>query len=298
MRDGPARRTAATVVVADLRRDAARRRSATSPPRRRWPRCSTAWSPRTAGWTWWSTAPVRRRWPRSSTTTSAEWRRVVDVCLTGGFLVIKHAGRVLGAGGSITSLTSLNARQPGGGLAAYCSAKAGLAMLTQVAALELGPRGIRVNAVSPGLVVTPLTAPALDIDGIEDDYLANTPLGRSGHAGGGRRGGGVLLARGVADRRGDRPQRRRAPDALPRPARPRDPGLRADQPTRRYSRTSNDGSMRDPVEPRPPSRVGVSRASRRRGSRAVTRAPRRAQPQVGRGRRTATRRCRARPARG
>jgi len=110
----------------------------------------------------------------------AEWRRVVDVCLTGGFLVIKHAGRVLGAGGSVTSLTSLNARQPGGGLAAYCSAKAGLAMLTQVSALELGSRGIRVNAVSPGLVVTPLTAPALDIDGIEDDYLANTPLGRSG----------------------------------------------------------------------------------------------------------------------
>ena len=109
-----------------------------------------------------------------------EWRRVVDVCLTGGFLVLKHAGRVLGAGGSVTSLTSLNARQPGGGLAAYCSAKAGLAMLTQVSALELGARGIRVNAVSPGLVVTPLTAPALDIDGIEADYLENTPLGRSG----------------------------------------------------------------------------------------------------------------------
>ena len=109
-----------------------------------------------------------------------EWRRVVDVCLTGAFLVVKHAGRVLGAGGSITSITSLNARQPGGGLAAYCSAKAGLAMLTQVSALELAPRGIRVNAVSPGLVVTPLTAPALDIDGIEDDYVANTPLGRPG----------------------------------------------------------------------------------------------------------------------
>src|SRR3954447_147872 len=110
----------------------------------------------------------------------AEWRRVLDVCLTGAFLVVKHAGRVLGQGGSITSLTSLNARQPGGGLAAYCSAKAGLAMLTEVAALELAPRGVRVNAVSPGLVVTPLTAPALDIEGIEADYLANTPLGRSG----------------------------------------------------------------------------------------------------------------------
>lgn len=111
---------------------------------------------------------------------AAEFRRVVEVNLTGGFLVLKHAGRLLSEGGSVVSLTSLNARQPGGGLAAYCAAKAGLAMLTEVAALELGPRGIRVNAVSPGLVVTPLTAPAMDIDGIEADYLANTPLGRAG----------------------------------------------------------------------------------------------------------------------
>ena len=111
---------------------------------------------------------------------AAEFRRVLDVNLTGGFLVIKHAGQRLGTGGSIISLTSLNARQPGAGMAAYCSAKAGLAMLTEVAALELGPRGIRVNAISPGLVVTPLTAPAMDIAGIEEDYLANTPLGRAG----------------------------------------------------------------------------------------------------------------------
>lgn len=109
-----------------------------------------------------------------------EWRRVVDVCLTGAFLVLKHAGQRLTAGGSVISLSSLNARQPGAGLAPYCAAKAGLSMLTQVAALELGPRGIRVNAIAPGLVVTPLTQPAMDIPGIEDDYLDNTPLGRSG----------------------------------------------------------------------------------------------------------------------
>lgn len=111
---------------------------------------------------------------------AAEFRRVVDVCLTGAFLVLKHAGRRVADGGSLVTLSSLNGRQPGGGLVAYCSAKAGVNMLTQVAALELAARRIRVNAVAPGLVVTPLTAPAMDIPGIEDDYLANTPLGRSG----------------------------------------------------------------------------------------------------------------------
>jgi len=111
---------------------------------------------------------------------AAEFRRVVDVCLTGAFLVLKHAGSRVADGGSLITLSSLNGRQPGGGLVAYCSAKAGVNMLTQVAALELAARGIRVNSVAPGLVVTPLTAPAMDIPGIEDDYLENTPLGRSG----------------------------------------------------------------------------------------------------------------------
>ena len=111
---------------------------------------------------------------------AAEFRRVVDVNLTGAFLVLKHAGRAVSDGGALVSLTSLNARQPGTGMGAYCAAKAGLAMLTEVAALELAPRRVRVNAVSPGLVLTPLTAPAMDIPDIEDDYLANTPLGRAG----------------------------------------------------------------------------------------------------------------------
>jgi len=109
-----------------------------------------------------------------------DFRSVVDVNLTGAFLVLKHAGRHLGEGGSILTLSSLNARQPGAGMSAYCASKAGLVMLIEVAALELAPRGIRVNGISPGLVDTPLTAPAMDIPGIREDYLENTPLGRAG----------------------------------------------------------------------------------------------------------------------
>jgi NAD(P)-dependent dehydrogenase (short-subunit alcohol dehydrogenase family) len=111
---------------------------------------------------------------------AAEFRRVLDVCLTGAFLVLKHAGRLVADGGSLVTLTSLTARQPGTGRAAYCAAKAGLVSLTEVAALELAPRRVRVNAVAPGLVVTPLTAPAMDIAGIRESYLDTTPLGRSG----------------------------------------------------------------------------------------------------------------------
>lgn len=109
-----------------------------------------------------------------------QFRSVIDVCLTGAFLVIKHAGRHLGDGGAVVSLTSLNARQPAIGMSAYCAAKAGLSMLTQVAALELGPHGVRVNAVAPGFVHTPLTEGAAAIPGVVEEYVENTALGRAG----------------------------------------------------------------------------------------------------------------------
>lgn len=108
------------------------------------------------------------------------FREVVDVCLTGAFIVAKYAGQQLRDGGVLVSISSLNARQPAAAMSAYCAAKAGLSMLTQVAALELAPRGIRVNAVAPGFVHTPLTEPAAAIPGVIDEYLENTPLGRAG----------------------------------------------------------------------------------------------------------------------
>lgn len=108
------------------------------------------------------------------------WRTTVDVCLTGSFLVVKHAGRHLADGGSIVCIASLNGRQPGTGMAAYCAAKAGVLMLIEVAALELAERGIRVNAISPGLVDTPLVAGVALVPGLREEYLENTPLGRSG----------------------------------------------------------------------------------------------------------------------
>ena len=89
------------------------------------------------------------------------WRAVLDVCLTGTFLSVKHEARMMldHGGGAIVNISSISGRQVSEGMAAYCSAKAGVDMLTRVAAVELGPRGIRVNAVAPGFVETPMTAP-------------------------------------------------------------------------------------------------------------------------------------------
>lgn len=109
-----------------------------------------------------------------------QFRSVIDVCLNGAFIVAKYAGRHLRDGGALVSISSLNARQPALGMAAYCSAKAGLSMLTEVAALEFAARGIRVNAVAPGFVHTPLTEGAALVPGVVEDYIDNTALGRAG----------------------------------------------------------------------------------------------------------------------
>jgi NAD(P)-dependent dehydrogenase (short-subunit alcohol dehydrogenase family) len=107
-----------------------------------------------------------------------EWRRVVELCLTGAFLTVKCAGRVMADGGSVVTIASLNAVQAARGMAAYCAAKAGVVALTEVAALELGPRGIRVNAVAPGLVRTATTEPMWLLPDLVAEYEENTTLGR------------------------------------------------------------------------------------------------------------------------
>lgn len=109
-----------------------------------------------------------------------EFRRIIDVSLIGAFHALKHGGKLISDGGSMVTLASLNAVQPGTGLAAYCAAKAGVVQLSRVTALELGPRRVRVNTVSPGLVITPLTEPAMQIPGTREAYVENTPLGRPG----------------------------------------------------------------------------------------------------------------------
>ena len=109
------------------------------------------------------------------------WQGVIDVSLTGVFLSVKHEAQAMldSGGGAIVNLSSIYGRQPGEGMVAYCCAKAGVDMLTRVSALELGPKGIRVNAVAPGFVETPMTS--LTQPKSRQAYVDSIPLGRPGH---------------------------------------------------------------------------------------------------------------------
>jgi NAD(P)-dependent dehydrogenase (short-subunit alcohol dehydrogenase family) len=114
-------------------------------------------------------------------TTLEQWERVLNVCLTGVFLSTRAEARQMvkqGHGGVIINIASTNSQQPGEGLSAYCSAKAGVDMLTKVSALELASHGIRVTAVAPGLTETPMVARFLSNPQIRNEFLSNIPLGR------------------------------------------------------------------------------------------------------------------------
>ena len=93
--------------------------------------------------------------------TEAEFERVVTLNLKGSFLVLQAAGRRMAAQGrgSIVLFSSIRAQvvEPGQGV--YAATKAGTLQLVKTLAAELGPRNVRVNAVAPGVVETPLTAP-------------------------------------------------------------------------------------------------------------------------------------------
>ncbi len=115
------------------------------------------------------------------------WKKVIDVNLTGVFLVSREVGNVMIAqkGGSIVNIASMS------GLIVnplpqtqchYNTSKAGVIMLTKCLAAEWADKGVRVNAIAPGIMRTPLTAKRLNNpdDPVVGKWLNNTPMHRVG----------------------------------------------------------------------------------------------------------------------
>jgi NAD(P)-dependent dehydrogenase (short-subunit alcohol dehydrogenase family) len=111
-----------------------------------------------------------------------EWRETVEVNLTGAFVCAQAAARrmVEAGGGRIVNVTSVHEHVPLPQLAAYCASKGGLGLLTKVMALELADHGVRVNAVAPGEIATPMTGQH-DVDP-KTQEREGIPLGRPGDA--------------------------------------------------------------------------------------------------------------------
>jgi NAD(P)-dependent dehydrogenase (short-subunit alcohol dehydrogenase family) len=112
----------------------------------------------------------------------ADWDFTIDLVQKGVFLCTKHEARHIrehGRGGAIVNVSSLNAHIPSPYGSAYATGKAGVEMFSKNAAIELAASGIRVNAVLPGLVDTPLVAPVMGYEPARDMFLDRIPMARA-----------------------------------------------------------------------------------------------------------------------
>jgi NAD(P)-dependent dehydrogenase (short-subunit alcohol dehydrogenase family) len=117
-----------------------------------------------------------------SATTQIEWDRIIAVNLTGVFYTVQLAAERMKRQrrGSIVLTASTNSFNGEADLMAYNASKAGLLGVLHTAANELGPYGVRVNAVCPGMIRTRTTEPLFENRRMMRDYFRHVPLGRGG----------------------------------------------------------------------------------------------------------------------
>lgn len=109
-----------------------------------------------------------------------EFDRVIEINLKGNFRVMRDFGRAMAAngGGSIIAFSSIRAQVVEPGQAVYAATKAGVLQMLKVLAAELGPQGVRANAIAPGVVETPLTEQIKANRRWYEAYRDKTMLGR------------------------------------------------------------------------------------------------------------------------
>lgn len=115
-----------------------------------------------------------------------EWRKVLDVNLTGAFLCAREAARMMLAercAGVIVNITSVHEQIPWKLYSHYCASKGGQKLFAQSIARELAPHGIRVVSVAPGAIATPINRDVLDDPEQRAEVEQQIPLGRWGEVG-------------------------------------------------------------------------------------------------------------------
>lgn len=100
--------------------------------------------------------------------------------LRSNFLALRYSAPLMTNGGSIVFISSTSSKIPMEGLGHYSAGKAALEMMIRVAASELGPKGIRVNAVRPGLTEAATTQGYIHLEELTSSFLERVPLGRLG----------------------------------------------------------------------------------------------------------------------
>lgn len=115
-------------------------------------------------------------------TATADYLRVIHVNQLGCFLGLRSCAPVLAAngGGSIVNVASMDGTRGTNGMIAYVSSKWAMRGMTKVAAIELGPAGIRVNTILPGSILTPMGNPGNEDMATFGRHFAGHPLGRIG----------------------------------------------------------------------------------------------------------------------
>ena len=116
----------------------------------------------------------------------ADWDRVVRVNLKGYFLCAQAAARQMvaqGRGGAIINMSSVNAVVAIPNIAAYVACKGAVNQLTKTMALALADKGIRVNGIGPGTILTDMARQVMIDDAARRTILSRTPLGRPGEPG-------------------------------------------------------------------------------------------------------------------
>jgi len=116
------------------------------------------------------------------TATAEQWNKILDVNLRGAFLLCRQVVPVMQqrGGGKIINMASIAGVRPQPAMGIYGVSKAGLIMLTQVLAQELGPANIQVNAIAPGVLKTRFSSALWQTPSVAEAIASRTPLGRIG----------------------------------------------------------------------------------------------------------------------